>query len=421
MARIESVPAAILSEPARELPVRSACDVAVIGGGVAGVAAAVAAARNGIQVCLVEKQCALGGLATLGNVIYWLPICDGRGRQVIGGLGEELLRLSVADLKRNHPSAHFYGIPPCWQPGGNPAERARFRFRTAFNPSSYLFALEELIRAAGVALRYDTLLCAVHRQADRITHLILEDKGGRFALAARCVIDATGDADVCHYAGEPTESLDSNVPAGWHYLLRDGELSLEQFSRRYCPRGTRTGLDGPFFRGDDGLEVTGQILATRQGIRERLAELRAEHPHADLQLFHPATIACMRMTRRLVSNFSLAEQHVHQWFDDAIGLTGDWRQPGPVYALPWRALRAPRTANLAVAGRCISVEPAVWDVTRAIPGCAVTGEAAGTAAALAVRDFAGNLSALPVAVLQAQLRRQGALLTPELVREAPVS
>ena len=84
-------------EPERRVPVTGVYDVVVAGGGIAGVAAAVAAARAGASVCLLDKESALGGLATLGNVITWLPICDGRGRQVIGGLGEELLRLSVID------------------------------------------------------------------------------------------------------------------------------------------------------------------------------------------------------------------------------------------------------------------------------------------------------------------------------------
>ncbi len=69
-----------VEEPARILPVAAAYDVVVAGGGIAGVAAAVAAARCGVSVCLLDKACALGGLATLGNVIVWLPLCDGRGR-----------------------------------------------------------------------------------------------------------------------------------------------------------------------------------------------------------------------------------------------------------------------------------------------------------------------------------------------------
>ena len=79
-------PESTVTEPARTLPVTGAYELVVAGGGIAGVAAAVAAARCGASVCLLEKMCAPGGLATLGNVIVWLPLCDGRGRQVAGGL-----------------------------------------------------------------------------------------------------------------------------------------------------------------------------------------------------------------------------------------------------------------------------------------------------------------------------------------------
>jgi hypothetical protein len=150
-------------------------------------------------------------------------------------------------------------------------------------------------------------------------------------------------------------------------------------------------------------------------MREKLARMRAERPDDDTQVFNPATMACFRMTRRLVGAFSLGERNMHEWFDDAIGLTGDWRKAGPVYAIPHRCLCGVRAKNLAVAGRCISVDTTVWDVTRAIPGCVVTGEAAGTAAAMAAGGCGGDLRALPVRELQEELRGAGALIEKELV------
>ncbi len=407
-------------EPARALPCTGHYDVLIAGGGIAGVAAALAAARMGASVCLLEKQSALGGLATLGNVIVWLPLCDGRGRQVIGGLGEELLRLSVRDLVRDDPAASFRRVPPCWESEGDAEERKRTRFLTLFNPSEYLFALEALVTDAGVRLLYDTRVCSVVRDGQRITHVIVENKSGRSAIAARTVIDATGDADVCFLTGEPTESLDSNVLTGWFYTLEDGQVRLHQHTHPYCPRATREGGKGPFFRGDDAQQVTEHLLQTRATIRTKLAALRARDPQRDVQLFNPATIACFRMTRRLIGRFTLGEGHMHQWRDDTVGLTGDWRTPGPVYPLPLGSLLADGTRNLLAAGRCISADTSVWDVTRAIPACVVTGQAAGTAAALAVRTAGAgaptDLHALPVPALQAQLRTQGVLLHPDLLR-----
>jgi len=390
-------------------------DVIIVGGGIAGVAAAVAAARNSARVCLIERYCGLGGLATLGNVTIWLPLCDGKGNQVIAGLGEELLKLSVADLRQDYPAARFTGLPVCWQPGGDREERTRKRYRVDFNPAAYMFALEKLVVDAGVKLLYDTRFCSVRRERTRVSHVIVENKSGRSALACRSVVDATGDADLCSAAGEETMSLDSNVLSGWFYTLMAGELKLHQLSNTYCPDAGIEKAQGPFFRGDDGEQVTAHILGTRAKIRERLEEVRTEHPTGDPQLLMPATTACFRMTRRLVASFTLAEEHMHQWFDDAIGLTGDWRRPGPVYAIPLSCLRGVRTSNLLVAGRCISVDNTAWDALRAIPPCVVTGEAAGTAASLAAAQTDGNVNALEHGALQARLLAQGVLLDPKRV------
>jgi hypothetical protein len=162
--------------------------------------------------------------------------------------------------------------------------------------------------------------------------------------------------------------------------------------------------------------VTEHILRTHNLARSRLAKIRAQAPDDDVQIIMPATIACFRMTRRLISEFSLSKSHVHRWMEDTIGLTGYWCERGPVYAIPLRSLRAVRNRNLLTAGRCISVDTSAWDVTRSIPACVVTGEAAGTAAALAAANDDADVHALPVERLQRQLRAQGALLERNLVK-----
>lgn len=408
-----------IQEPARTLPVVGEYDVLVAGGGMAGVAAALAAARRGAQVCLLERTFALGGLATLGNVVIWLPLCDGKGRQVIGGLGEELLRLSVADLQADAPKARFASVPECWSPGGDPEARGQHRFQAEFNPAAYLLALEAAVVDAGVRLLYDTRVCSVQREGARLSHVIVENKGGRAALACQTVVDATGDGDICFAAGEATESLASNVLAGWFYTLAAGTLQLHPLSQRYSPAAEREDAEGPFFRGDDPQEVTEHVLQTRALVRRRLVELRAAAEGVDVQPVMPATLACFRMTRRLVGAFSLGAAHAHTWFEDAIGLTGDWRRPGPVYAIPLRCLQAVKTANLLAAGRCISADTSAWDALRAIPPCVVTGQAAGTAAALAVEETGGDTQRLDGAVLAKALQQQGVLLDPELVAPLP--
>jgi hypothetical protein len=405
-------------EPARNVPVAGRHDVVVVGGGIAGVAAALAAARSGVSVCLVEKLYGLGGLATLGNVIVYLPLCDGRGRQVMAGITEELLRLSVEDVRLPNKTARFEQIPACWQPGGDPEARRRVRYQVRFNPAALMLALEQRVLDAGVTLMYDTRFAAVRCADGRIDHVVVENKSGRQALAAGTVIDATGDADVCAAAGEPTESLDSNVLAGWFYSLAQGALRLHVLSKRYSPNATREGADGPFFRGDVAEEVSAQLIGSRAMLRAKLAELRAKNPDTDIQPIQVPTFPCFRMTRRLVGAYSLRADDAHRWFDDAVGLMSDWRKSGPVWSIPLRTLLATHTSNLAVAGRCMSADPSVWDVTRAIPVCGVTGEAAGVAAALAVQHRGGDLTAVASRDVADGLRARGNLLSPELVAEA---
>ena len=122
----------------------------------------------------------------------------------------------------------------------------------------------------------------------------------------------------------------------------------------------------------------------------------------------PATIPTVpqiRMARRFRGKSVLTDQHPKAYVEDSIGMVGDWRVRGPAYEVPYGALYNPACPNLAVAGRCISTDAAKWAVTRAIPGCALTGEAVGTAAALA-DDFAS----VDVAALQQQLRKNGCVI-----------
>lgn len=404
-----------VQEPKKQLPVIGKYDVVIAGGGMAGVAAGIAAARNSVKVCLIERYCALGGLATLGNVTIWLPLCDGNGNQVIAGLGEELLKLSVAELNQDYAEARFKRIPSCWQTNGCLDERLNTRYSVDFNPANYMLALEKLVIEEGIDLLYDTRLCNILRSDREISHIIVENKSGRNAIACKTIIDATGDADICFLAGEKTISVDSNVPAGWFYTFNNGTLKLHQLSNPFDQYAERNNAEGPFFRGDDGVDVTGHILETRKMIRKQLANFKTKSLDGDPQIIMPATMACFRMTRRLESNFMIGEKHKHKWFEDTIGFTGDWRKPGPVYAIPFSALTGVKNQNLLTAGRSISVDNTAWDNLRAIPPCVVTGEAAGTAAALAVHHSNGNIHALKHKTLQAQLKKQNVLLSPELV------
>ncbi len=393
-------------EPARELPVDASYDVVVVGGGIAGVAAAVAAARLGAKTALLEKEYALGGLATLGNVVVYLPLCDGRGNQVMAGLGEELLRVSIRDGNAK--------IPEPWEREATPEERAKQRYRLTYNAASYILSLEEFIVENKVDLWYDTRFCNVITENDRIAAVVVENKSGRRALRCRMVVDTTGDADVCAMAGEKTVSHPNNVASAWYYYSIGGKIKLDPCSQNFPKDPRKDPGHGRSYAGDNARDVTEQILHARRMVRERLAGFREKNQRQDIYPTTLATFHGFRMTRRLDGAVVLQHEDAHRWFEDCVGLTGDWRKAGPVFALPYRTLIGVRNKNLATAGRCISSEGEAWDVTRVIPTCSVTGEAAGTAAALACQGDC-TLHDLPVPELQAQLRKQGVILDRKLV------
>ena len=182
-----------VTEQAKQLEITDRCDVLVCGGGVAGISAALAAARGGAEVLLLEREWLLGGLATAGLVTVYLPLCDGYGKQVSFGIAEELLKLSI---KHGAES----GENP-WLSGGSDEEKAKQRYVAQFNPNLFAFEAEKLLLESGVRLLYGTAVCGAVTDGGKITHIIIENKSGRSAIAAESVIDCTGDADICRRAG----------------------------------------------------------------------------------------------------------------------------------------------------------------------------------------------------------------------------
>jgi hypothetical protein len=124
-------------------------------------------------------------------------------------------------------------------------------------------------------------------------------------------------------------------------------------------------------------------------------------------------IPLVRMSRRIVGAGEADISSDRRRVDDSIGMTGDWRKRGPVFELPWQTLWGYEASNLLAAGRAISVTDELWDVTRVIPPCAVTGQAAGTAAAIAAREQAAggvDFASLDVRALQSALEQDGVVL-----------
>ena len=133
---------------------------------------------------------------------------------------------------------------------------------------------------------------------------------------------------------------------------------------------------------------------------------KPDHKKAVIAL--PA-MAQFRTTRRISGIYEINDTDVNRDFDDSIGCAGDWRKAGPVYQIPYRSLINPGFENIIAAGRIIASSGDAWEVTRVIPAAALTGQAAGTAAALAIKEKCG-FSDMPVNLLQKVLEDNGVII-----------
>ena len=388
-----------VTEPAR------AFDVLVCGGGVAGVAAALASARAGMKTALLEKTVLPGGLATTGLVNIYLPLCDGCGRQVTAGIAEELLHRSL----RYRP-----GVVPPWRESS--PERPGPRYRVTFSPAAFVLALDEALEDAGVDIWFDTLACKPTLSGPRVTGVEVETKEGRLGFSAGCVIDATGDADVAWRAGAPCEE-GTNSLAIWalemkthaaHPHAPDAEPSDKLARIRL---GLRNGgaEDAADWRGTDAAGVTRFVLAGRALLRERYRSRHAAEGDAPRERRYPVALPAMaqfRTTRRIVGRTTLQDGEHGRPRADSVGLVADWREAGRVWEVPYGALIPQKVQGLLAAGRCISSAGDAWEVTRVIPAAALTGQAAGIAAALAVEHGAAPHT-VPARDIQERLDEAG--------------
>ena len=263
----------------------------------------------------------------------------------------------------------------------------------------------------GVDILYGSYVVDVEmsREGDKIKALLVENKSGRAAYCVNSVVDATGDCDIAHFAGAPTETFkQGNILAGWYYYTDDEGYKLKMVGVSDTPEEERTGKEAkPLidrrFTGLDGKELSEMVCLSHEVTLNKWLEQRKTNESAVISTI--ATIPQIRMTRRIVGEYELSNTEEHKYFEDSIGMVSNWKKRGPVWEVPFRTLYSRAVKNLVAAGRCTSVNETLWDVMRVIPCCAVTGQAAGTAAAM-TDDF----TALDIKVLQRVLEENGVVL-----------
>ena len=415
-----------IDEPARRTPVMATTQVLVVGGGAAGTAAAIAAARNGADTMLVERAGALGGLATGGLIALLLTLDDGNGRQVVGGLCQEVTDRVAARGAAYFPPRDQWGSPDdglvaqylrwglVWGAGPH-----RVRYSVAYDPEEFRFALNQMCETSRVRLLLHAWACEGIRDADRMRGVTFQSKSGRFAILADVVIDTTGDGDVFASVGVPFD-LEKVLPWLWFRMggVRDVDAAFDAGAG--C---LRTVGDGqvlfPWGATDriirkidatDPVDLTLAEIECRKKVMDAIDQLRRDVPaFRDAHICEIARDIGITESRRMRGTYVLNRDDMDRPLDDAIAITGHWTKYGALYWIPYRSLVPRDVSNLLVAGRCISVDHRVHHATKEIPPCMATGEAAGTAAALAVHQGVAP-SHLDVPTLRSRLEAQGAIL-----------
>ena len=374
-----------ITEPARQIPVIASADVVVVGGGPAGVAAALSAAREGCSVYLVERTGFLGGLWTGGFVlIVWCIFGankQGKQTQVIHGVTSEILD----NLKQRNMLI--------------------FERKPTPDPEAAKYVLAEMLHDAGVNVLYNSFGANVIRHGEHIDALILETKSGRVAIQGKMFVDASGDGDMMEWAGD--EYREMRYQLGLNYRLGNVDHvnpNAPGFEKQWI--GDETPLPSvnwvniygqPKQDALDVFNLSRLQYELRKSAWENTEKIRQKPGYEDIFLLDTAPILGTRVARILNSlhNVTLEESMTYTVYEDVIGISGGWTdlpykngtvkaQDRPYWQIPLRSLLSPKTKNLIVAGRCFGFEKELVEDAREIGTCFVTGQGAGIAAAQAV-------------------------------------
>jgi len=415
-------------EPARELPVIGRPDVLVVGAGAAGIAAALASSRRGADTWLIERLGHVGGLAGFGLINLLLTLDDGEGRQVVAGICQEFVeRLDSLGAAR-YPTRGEWGSE---DPGavarwrsyglvwGAPPENVRYS--VAFEPESFLSVAYDLLDAEGVHLRLHTSCAATHTVDGRIEAVVIESKAGREVIMPTVVVDTSGDGDVFTHSGARAESVEV-YPYQWFRMggvagLDDEPDAGASYFRTTDPGRVLVPWGGPGVAPSkidplDPVALTRAEVECRREVIREAARLRGDVPgFGDAWLDDIAKQLGITESRRLVGDYVLGRDDGDTHFSDSVARTGHWTRRGVVYDIPFRCLTTPTLANMITAGRCISTSRYVHQATKEIPAAMATGEAAGAAAAAALRAD-GRVHEVDVDALRGDLAAGGAMVGP---------
>ncbi len=433
----------------RNIPVRHEVDVLVAGGGPAGCAAAVAAAQQGASVFVAEGHSCFGGMGTAGLVPWFCMFGDGVDFHA-GGVGRLIYDEVYARGGTSSPAGSM-----------SPAIRAEVLKRI----------YDDLLTDSGVGFSLMTQIIGIEQDGPRLTHAICWGKSGLFAIAAKAFVDCTGDGDLCAWGGAPVEQGDADgglMPGTLCSLWSGIDWARVNASRgeglRDDSRCAEAGDDGVFTIPDKhlpgmcmtsvegvgggnightfGVDNTDERSVTKALVWGRKLMLEYERYYKEylqgyeaMQLVATGSLLGIRETRRVMGDYVLvlSDFQNQSIFADEIGrfaypvdihassndeaahakfmeeFTTLRYKAGESYGIPYRALVPRNLDNVLVAGRCLSADRYLQASVRVMPGCYITGQAAGVAAALTAAG-AGDTRQVDVSELQGRLKKLGAFL-----------
>jgi len=374
-------------EPEHKIPVFTETDVLVVGGGPAGSAAAIAASRTGAQTWLIEKCNYPGGLWTGGLVLPLLSTHasdkNNRKIQVMYGIGNEIweklkqVGMSVSDV--------------------NPV----------IDPEAGKCILEEMLVESGVNILYHTMAAQVVMDGNILKGVIVENKSGRQAILSKVIIDCTGDGDLINMAGEGFDNLKYNIGLV-HRLGNIDKINKSAPGYTDMPVGEATpvaGVNWVNMHGDDDQDGTDAMnlsklqVKFRQEIWNNWKKINTTPGYSDVFILDVASQLGVRMSRILSGEYTLTleDTMTYRKFKDVIGISGAWTtmlykgkkvsaNERPLWQIPYRSLVPKKTEGLLVAGRCFCFEKELAEDTRVIGPCLITGQGAGVAAGMAVKE-----------------------------------
>ena len=436
-------------EAAKKIPVVDEVDVLVAGGGTAGMVAGLASARTGAETLVLDQHGYLGGTLTSGLVNIFGPFDNGE-RIIVGGISWEIVE-RLAQMGGTKVGMIY------WRP---------------FDSERLKVLMDVMSQESGVHLLFHVRVCDAIVENSIIKGVVIESKAGRQVIMAKVVIDATGDGDVAATAGIPfelgrkrdgltqpvsllfrmynanTKSIPTNPGRresgsfSAFYKERSKNYAVAQeMGHLSTPHSSLSNINAMPIDGEihinhtriqqidalDPKDLTKAELLARKQMMEIIEYLHKFVPECkDAQLQQVANEIGVRETRRILGEYKITVDDLLQYrkFKDRIGAntypidvhdpsnnTG-WHQhyeKGKTTWIPYRALVPQKVDNLLVVGRCISSTSEAQSSVRGSPCCMITGEAAGTAAAISSRKESVPRK-LNVTELQTALRAQGVIL-----------